>query len=126
MMLEDPERFLREKLSKKFLSANGVRDAMIASLLISLQALEEMEKTPLREPCIWREEKAKEIRKKANHAFTAIEAPSEYPTPGQLWKVKEAIEQEYGWSQWPVEVQEKHILVCKQLFLKFEDPSSFV
>lgn len=36
-MFQDPERFIQDKLSKKVLSANTIRDAIIAAFLIILQ-----------------------------------------------------------------------------------------
>jgi hypothetical protein len=119
-MFQDPERFIREKLSKKSLSANTVRDAMMASFIIVLQKKEEAAGEPISDPVSWREAKAGEMRKVASDTFAAIGAPFEYPTLPQMERVKVEIERQLGWSGLDPLLQEEHERNCSALFSKFE------
>lgn len=119
-MFLDPERFIREKLSKKSLSANTVRDAMIASFIITLQKREESAGGKIADPAAWREAKAGEMRKIASDAFAAIGAPFEYPTLSQMERVKIDIERRLGWDHLDPALKEAHERNCRALFSKFE------
>ena len=119
-MFQDPERFIRDKLSKKSLSANTVRDAMMASFILILQKKEEAAGNKIADPLSWREARAGEMRKIASDAFAAIGAPFEYPTPAQMERVKVEIERRLGWSALDPALQEEHEQHCRALFSKFE------
>ncbi|MBI3802259.1 MAG: hypothetical protein HY282_00665 [Nitrospirae bacterium] len=121
-MFRDPERFIQEKLSKKMLSANTVRDAMMASFILTLQKREAAAGAAMPDPVAWREAKAREMRAAAAAAFAAIGAPFEYPTLPQMEKVKEAIERTYHWDHLSADLREAHEGHCRQLFSKFEEP----
>lgn len=122
MMFRDPETFIQEKLSKKMLSANTVRDAMMASFILTLQKKEEEAGVPIPDPVSWREAKAREMREVASAAFAGIGAPFEYPTLPQVEQVKAEIEWKYRWDQLDPGLQEEHERVCRMLFAKFEEP----
>ena len=118
-MLRDPERFIQEKLCKKILSANTIRDAIIAAFLITLQKKAEQDAITLQLED-WRKSKAAEIRAIMNKAFAAIDAPSEYPSHSQLKRVKEAVEKEFAWNQLPDTLKKGFNLRCNALFSKFD------
>ncbi|WDT78772.1 MAG: hypothetical protein MPW14_16520 [Candidatus Manganitrophus sp.] len=99
MMFRDPAGFIQEKLSKKILSANTVRDAMMASFILTLQKSEEGAGASIPDPASWRQEKAREMREVASGAFAGIGAPFEYPTLPQMEQVKAEIERKYRWDQ---------------------------
>ncbi|MDC4223905.1 MAG: hypothetical protein MPW15_06660 [Candidatus Manganitrophus sp.] len=122
MMFRDPAAFIQEKLSKKMLSANTVRDAMMASFILTLQKREEGGGASLSDPVSWREAKAREMREVASAAFAGIGAPFEYPTLPQMEQVKTEIERKYGWDQLDAGLKEEHERVCRLLFSKFEEP----
>lgn len=122
MMFRDPTAFIQEKLSKKMLSANTVRDAMMASFILTLQKNEEWGGTPLPDPVAWREAKAREMREVASAAFAGIGAPFEYPTLPQVEKVKEEIERKYRWDRLDSGLRAEHEQICRLLFEKFEEP----
>lgn len=122
MMFRDPAGFIQEKLTKKMLSANTVRDAMMASFILTLQKREEAAGIPIPDPVAWREAKAREMREVASAAFAGIGAPFEYPTLPQMEKVKVEIERHYRWDQLDADLRGEHERVCRQLFAKFEEP----
>ncbi len=122
MMFRDPAGFIQEKLSKKMLSANTVRDAMMASFILTLQKRDEGAGASIPDPVLWRQEKAREMREVASAAFAGIGAPFEYPTLPQMEQVKAEIERKYRWDQLAADLQEEHERVCRQLFSKFEEP----
>jgi hypothetical protein len=121
-MFRDPAAFIQEKLSKKMLSANTVRDAMMASFIFTLQKREEAGGTSIPDPVSWREAKAREMREAASAAFAEIGAPFEYPTLPQMEQVKAEIERKYRWDQLDAGLKEEHERVCRLLFEKFEEP----
>lgn len=122
MMFLDPAGFIQEKLSKKMLSANTVRDAMMASFILTLQKREERMGAPIPDPVSWREATAGEMRAVAAAAFAGIGAPFEYPTLPQLEQVKAEIERKYRWDQLDAGLKEAHEQICRSLFSKFEEP----
>lgn len=116
-MFHDPDRFIAEKLQKKFLSINTIRDGIMAALLISLrEAAHEISA-----PETWNREKASEIRATASEAFTAIAAPSEYPSLNQLQQVTASLKTFYKIEQLPEEQKTAFETRCQALFKKFED-----
>ncbi|HLG21776.1 MAG TPA: hypothetical protein VI382_03105 [Candidatus Manganitrophaceae bacterium] len=119
-MFRDPERFIQEKLSKKVLSANTVRDAMMASFILTLQKMEEAAGHPISDPLSWREAKAGEMRKAAGEAFAAIGAPFEYPTLSQVERVEAELERRFGWDRIDPPLRREHERICRSLFSKFE------
>jgi hypothetical protein len=122
MMFRDPAAFIQEKLSKKILSANTVRDVMMASFILTIQKREEARGCSIPDPVSWREEKAREMREVASAAFAGIGAPFEYPTLPQMEQVKAEIERKYRWDQLDAGLREEHNRVCRMLFSKFEEP----
>ena len=103
-MFNHPEQFIQEKLSKKALSANTVRDLILAAFLVALQKNELiLAKTALSDD--WMESKAIEIREKANQIFDRIDAPFEYPTLLQLEKGGEALKKIYCIEKLPPRIQ---------------------
>jgi len=121
-MFRDPAAFIQEKLSKKMLSANTIRDAMMASFIWTLQKKEEAAGVSMPDPIAWREAKAREMREAASAAFAGIGAPFEYPTLSQMEKVKAEIERKYHWDRLDSNLRAEHERVCRQLFSKFEEP----
>lgn len=119
-MFHDPDRFIREKLQKKFLSINTIRDGIMAALLISLKEAT-YKKGETSTPETWNREKASEIRTKASEAFTTIAAPSEYPSLNQLQQVTASLKKSYGIDQLPEEQKTAFETRCQALFKKFED-----
>jgi len=117
--LKDPEGFLREKLSKKVLSANTIRDAILAAFLIALQKKEAQE-AEIPDPEDWRRVRVQEIRGIMSKAFSEIDAPSEYPTASQLKRVQEVLEQAYDWDKIPEALKKDFDLHCEALFKKFD------
>jgi len=122
MMFRDPAGFIQEKLSKKMLSANTIRDAMMASFILILQKKEEGAGLSISDPVSWREAKAREMREVAGAAFAGIGAPFEYPTLPQMEQVKAEIERKYRWDQLDAGLREEHERICRMLFSKFEEP----
>ena len=120
-VFQNPAGFIEEKLSKKVLSANTVRDAMMASFLIALQKQEEAVGKPIDEPGRWREAKAGEIRKVASEAFSALAAPFEYPTLSQMERAKAAMERYYRWDRLDPRLRDEHERTCLLLFSKFDE-----
>jgi hypothetical protein len=121
-MFKNPAEFIQEKLSKKVLSANTVRDAIMASFLIALQKQEESTGNPIGEPGQWREAKAGELRKVASAVFTALAAPFEYPTLSQMEQAKAEMERHYRWERLEPALRQEHEQTCRRLFEKFEEP----
>lgn len=121
-MYENPSAFINEKLSKKVLSANTIRDAMMASFILTLQKKEESAGAVIGDPGKWRQEKAGEMRKVASEAFGRIGAPFEYPTLSQMEQVKSEIERHYRWDRLPPILRDEHERICRLLFSKFEEP----
>ena len=120
-MFQNPAGFIEEKLSKKVLSANTVRDAVMASFLIALQKQEEAKRGAIGEPGRWREAKAGEIRKVASGVFTALAAPFEYPTLSQMKQAKSEMERHYRWDHLDPRLREEHERTCLLLFSKFDE-----
>jgi hypothetical protein len=121
-MFKNPAEFIQEKLSKKVLSANTIRDAMMASFLIALQKQEESTGKPISEPGRWREAKAGELRKVASAVFTALAAPFEYPTLSQMEQARVNMERHYQWDRLDPALRQEHERNCRLLFAKFEEP----
>lgn len=121
-MFQNPAGFIQEKLSKKVLSANTVRDAMMASFLLTLQKQEEATGKPIGEPGRWREAKAGEIRKVASEVFAALAAPFEYPTLSQMAQAKAEMERHYRWDNLDPLLRGAHEETCRLLFEKFDEP----
>lgn len=119
-MFQNPSGFIQEKLSKKVLSANTVRDGVMASFLIVLQKQAEAEGGAIAEPGRWREAKAGEIRKAAGEAFAAVAAPFEYPTLSQMKQAKLEIERHYRWDRIAPSLRQEHEENCRALFSKFD------
>ncbi|HZR47140.1 MAG TPA: hypothetical protein VFA47_10575 [Candidatus Manganitrophaceae bacterium] len=119
-MFQNPARFIQEKLSKKVLSANTVRDGVMASFLIALQKQAEAEGKAIGEPERWREAKAGEIRKVASEAFALLAAPFEYPTLSQMKEATAEIERHYRWDRLDPALRREHEETCRALFLKFD------
>jgi len=120
-MFQNPAGFIQEKLSKKVLSANTVRDGVMASFLIVLQKEAERVEGPIKEPGRWREAKAGEIRKAASEAFAALAAPFEYPTLSQMKEAKVEIERHYRWDRLAPSLRQEHEENCRALFSKFDE-----
>lgn len=119
-MFTDPEHFIKEKLKKKFLSINTIRDGIMAALLLSLQEAPEKGEQAIT-PETWGRKKASEIRVQADKAFAKIGAPSEYPTLEQLQQVAASLEKFYKVDQQPERQKADFETRCKALFDKFED-----
>jgi len=118
-LLEDPEGFLLEKLSKKVLSANTVRDGILAAFLIVLQKKAETEGAiPLLGE--WRAAHAEALRRIMGKAFEEMKAPFEYPSPAQLKRVKQVLQKAYDWDRVPDALRQDFELRCESLFKKFD------
>ena len=118
-MFEDPRQFIQEKLSKKFLSINTIRDGVMAAFLITLekQAEQEGEVTDT----VFRRDTAREIRKTASAAFSEINAPFEYPSLEQLQKVTEGIKRAYAWESFQDQFKAEFEVLLESLFEKWDD-----
>ena len=120
-MFDHPERFIQEKLSKRVLSANTVRDLILAAFLVALQK-SEMGSADLALSEGWLEEKSIEIREKASWVFKNIGAPFEYATRLQMEKASDILMAEYAIEKLAPEIQYE-FNQCYQLILsKFSDP----
>lgn len=117
-MVSDPESFIQEKLSKKALSANTIRDLLMALFLVILQKKEQTVAV-IHSPEDWRISKAGEIREKASRAFASIGAPFEYPNRAQLIETNELLKKEYAMDQLPHPLQKEFEDVCLTIFSKF-------
>ncbi|NOY85207.1 MAG: hypothetical protein GXO96_10395 [Nitrospirae bacterium] len=125
-MFNDPSRFIEEKLQKKCLSINTIRDGIMAALLLSLQKTADEQKTvnEKEEPSAyeaWCKKKSSEIRARADEAFAAIDAPSEYPSLKQLKEVTASLKISYNLEQVPETQKTDFEKRCRALFEKFED-----
>ncbi len=125
-MFNDPRRFIEEKLQKKFLSINTIRDGIMAALLLSLQKTADTQAIAdnREEPStyeIWCKKKSSEIRARADEAFAAIDAPSEYPSLKQLKEVTTSLKISYNVEQLPETQKTDFEKRCRVLFEKFED-----
>ncbi len=118
IMAIDPDRFIQEKLSKKTLSINTVRDGVMAALLITLQKKEEQESS-ISDLEAWRRKKAIEIRIKASAVFAEIDAPFEYPTLLQIKTATDKIKKSYDWDRMPNQMKSHFETLCQSLFAKF-------
>ncbi|VAX32315.1 hypothetical protein MNBD_NITROSPIRAE01-209 [hydrothermal vent metagenome] len=119
-MFNDPSRFIEEKLQKKCLSINTIRDGIMAALLLSLQkTVNEKEEPSAYEA--WCKKKSSEIRARADEAFAAIDAPSEYPSLKQLKEVTASLKISYNLEQLPETQKTDFEKRCRALFEKFED-----
>ncbi len=119
-MFNDPGRFIEEKLQKKFLSINTIRDGIMAALLLSLQ--EAAQKTgKISNTETWHREKASEIRTKASEAFAAIAAPSEYPSLSQLKEVTASLKKSYEIDQGSEKNKNDFDHRCQAFFKKLEE-----
>ncbi len=114
-MFNDPSRFIEEKLQKKLLSINTM-----AALLLSLQETADKREDPSVYET-WCKKKASEIRARADKAFKAIDAPSEYPSLEQLKQVTASLRKSYGIEQVPETKKTDFETRCQALFEKFED-----
>ncbi len=119
-MFRNPEQFLQEKLTKKYLSINTIRDGVIAALLIALQSRETRKnKLPPKEQ--WTNDKGREIRTRASEAFASVGAPFEYPSLPQLQSVTEALKTIYFWTDFSEKEKETFNTTCQSLYSKFDD-----
>lgn len=120
MMVSDPERFIQEKLQKRFLSINTVRDAILASMIFTLQRVEELQRgEKLDEE--WRNGIAAELRKKMVQVCEAEKIPTEYPSLEQLNLFREKLEELLGFGQLDPGIRESHNQNCNQLLAKAEE-----
>lgn len=117
-MVNDPENFIQEKLSKKALSANTIRDLLMALFLLILQKKEQAVSV-IQSPEDWRLSKAVEIREKASSAFASIGAPFEYPNRAQLIKTNELLKKAYALDRLPHPLQKEFEDICSTIFSKF-------
>lgn len=90
MMVSNPEGFLREKLSKRTLSINTVRDALMASILLSFQRAEESKGSIPDQT--WRQAFAADLRQRMVAVCEAEGIPTEYPSLVQLKNLIEKME----------------------------------
>ncbi len=119
-MFQDPDQFIREKLSKKFLSINTIRDGVIAALLIALQKKEERT-GPIPPVAQWRKEKSSELRQIASDAFASIDAPFEYSTLSQLKTVTDILKKASDWEHFSKQEKDDFDSRCQSLFDKFDE-----
>ena len=118
-MVQDPERFIQEKLAKKTLSPNTIRDLIMAALLIALQG-HEKDLSSNSEQAEWRETKAVEIREKASRAFEKMGAPFEYPSRAQLIDATERLKKDYHWDQMPPRLRDTFEDIYGLILSKFQ------
>lgn len=117
-MVNNPESFIQEKLSKKALSANTIRDLLMALFLLILQK-KEQSVSVIQSPEDWKIAKAGEIREKASRAFASIGAPFEYPNREQLIETNELLKKEYAMDQLSHPLQKEFEDICSTIFSKF-------
>lgn len=120
-MFKQAEQFIQEKLAKKTLSANTVRDLILAAFLVALQKNERMQ-TGQALSDNWLELKAIEIREKASRVFSSIEAPFEYPTDLQVEKASNLLKQAYSMEKLPPEIQSEFEQNYQLILSKFCKP----
>lgn len=120
-MLKQVKEFIQEKLSKKELSANTVRDLILAAFLLALHQNElSLTKHTFSEN--WLELKAIEIREKASRVFADIKAPFEYPTLLQLEQASNLLKKAYSIEKLPPEVQSEFNQLHTVILSKFCKP----
>ena len=119
-MLHDPKRFIRQKLSKKFLSPNTVRDGLIAALLIALEQRETAH-GGLADPESWRRAKAGEIRGEMRARLSAVGAPFEYPSAAQLTQAAAGLAEVYRLGNPPEPLRCAFDADCNALLAKLEN-----
>ncbi len=120
-MLKDPEGFLQEKLSKKALSANTIRDLLMALILLTLQKKEQAVSV-MQDPEAWRALKTVEIRENASRAFAGIGAPFEYPSRTQLIEACTILKKEYGLDRLPPQLLMEFEAMVGNIFSKISEP----
>jgi hypothetical protein len=120
MMVSDPERFIEEKLQKRFLSINTVRDALLASMIIALQRSEEARNGQKLDETL-RISLAAELRKKMVEICEAEKIPTEYPTLDQLRRLRAKLEEAFGINRLDPPILDAHRRRCDQLFAKGEE-----
>ncbi|MFQ5597758.1 MAG: hypothetical protein ACE5GK_06870 [Nitrospiria bacterium] len=120
-MMKDPEAFIQEKLAKKNLSANTVRDLLMAAFLLILRK-HASARARITDGDAWLEAKTDDIRKQCVHAFGAIGAPLEYPTREQLIKAMDALKTAYRFDCLSQPLQKEFEDLCRLFFSKFSDP----
>ncbi len=119
-MFHDPLRFIEEKLQKKFLSINTIRDGVMAALLIALrETADKNGQTPPSET--WEKKKAGEIREKAVEIFSALHAPFEYPTLAQLRQVTASLKKSFHFDQFSDRGKIDFEARCQAFFKKYDD-----
>ncbi len=119
-MLQDPDQFIQEKLSKKALSINTVRDVIMAAILVALKTNAPEDDQAAQDEG-WVKEKSQEIRKNTSEAFKSDRAPFEYPTISQLKSVVEKLKTIYHFGRLPHQTQDVFEIVCQTLYDKYDE-----
>jgi hypothetical protein len=119
-ILSDPQRFLDEKLQKRFLSINTVRDGMLASMILSLQKKEEMRRGGSLDDA-WRQGFVAGLRGKMAEICEENQIPTEYPTLEQLKLLRARLEEVMEIDRLDFPLREAHQQVCDRLFEKAEE-----
>lgn len=118
-MFNDPRQFIQEKLSKKFLSINTIRDGVMAAFLVVFEKQAEQKGEVV--DTVFRRDRASEIRLTASAVFAELNAPFEYPSFEQLQQVTEALKKAYGWELVQDQFKTEFELLLESLFEKLND-----
>jgi len=119
-IVSDPERFLTEKLQKRSLSINTVRDGILASIIIAFQRAEEILRgEKLHEP--WRQQFAANLRAELVRICEEAKIPTEYPTLEQLKGLRMRLEQQLGIDRLDPTLQADHRRASDQLLAKAQE-----
>jgi len=105
------ERDLEVKLTKKWLSSNAVREGILTSLILTLQAAGEDSDIESR------------VDRAAQEEFKRHQADEEYAPPQTLRVVLAALDQRLGLDRLPEDAVRRHREICEALLRKI-DPSS--
>src|SRR5579863_152177 len=119
-MVSDPEQFLREKLQKRYLSINTVRDGILASMILTLQRAEEIRRgSPPGET--WRQECAAALRLEMTKLCEAHKIPTEYPNLEQLNDLRSRMEEQVGINRLDRSLRDPHNDTSDRLLAKAQE-----
>ena len=119
-LVSDPEQFLAEKLQKRSLSINTVRDGILASIIVAFQRAEEaLRGEKLHEP--WRQQFAAVLRGEMVKICEDAKIPTEYPTLDELKNLAARLERQLQMERLDPSIQAGYRQATDQLFAKAQE-----
>lgn len=107
------QRDLDAKLGKKWLSSNAVREGLLTSLILTLQAAGE------------RDDVEGRVDRAAQEEFRREQADEEYAPPHALRAVLSAVEIRLGLATLPANLVKRHREICDVLLSKVDQQSGY-